>query len=36
MGFGQTMVLILVNKYKEKRQKNNRYWINYIFGLRKI
>ena len=36
LGFGQTMDLMLVNKYKEKRQKNKRYWINYIFGLRKI
>ena len=36
MGSGQNMDLMLVNKYKEKRQKNSRYWINYIFGLRKI
>ena len=35
MGFQQTMDLILVKKYKVKRQKNDGYCTNYGFGFTK-
>ena len=35
MGFGQTIDLVLVKKYKVKRQKNDGYGTNYGFGIRK-
>ena len=36
MGFGQTIDLMLVKKYKVKKQKNDGYWTNYRFGSSKI
>ena len=36
MGFGQTMDLIFIKKYKVKRQKNDGYLTNYGFGSSKI
>ena len=32
MGFGQTIDLMLVKKYKVKRQRNDGYGTNYGFG----
>ena len=33
MGFGQTMDLIFIKKYKVIRQKNDGYWTNYGFEI---
>ena len=35
MGFGQTIDLMLVKKYKVKRQRNDGYGTNYGFGFTK-
>ena len=35
MGFGLTMDLIFIKKYKVIRQKNDGYWTNYGFDVYK-